>query len=617
MSLLFIYFVHLKNVYMQTLKHTGLGLFLLALGSFIALLFLTQYEVSEASLARIRPVLAPDQQAGVLEKLEELKGKTYSFKFSYVAKVKKQIAAYNEEMAARWGLSQEALEEYVQAALQQAQTVEGQLAFTPEGREAVQNLLPEHLRQPALQKTAWMVEAGRRFRSQEDLANNLRREIAYVGSQAAAQKQVAAYQLKDYLFAIVKATSKGIFWRHPYLFFWLIIGLGALGALMYIYPKFFDGLPGIKHNGIFHRSATSVGLVGILTGAFLISFYILLYFYHYYIAEWIALVDPVSQWLRGEDASRWFMYGFLYTVAILVMGVRMFAKYRHSNYHKIRTASVMFFQTAFAFLIPQLLYQLNLPEQDLKNIWPLDYTFFFRIEEFTATQIGTFMLVWGIVLVLVGVPFLTYFFGKRWYCSWVCGCGGLAETLGDPYRQLSSKTLRSWKIERWLIHSVLVFAVLMTGLVLYTYFTQRATLLGLNSYDVRSVYGFAIGSVFAGVIGTGFYPLMGNRMWCRFGCPLAAYLGIVQRFKSRFRITTNGGQCISCGNCSTYCEMGIDVRWYAQRGQNIVRASCVGCGVCAAVCPRGVLALENGPNTGQSRMNEVYGPAFVDAGGEE
>jgi ferredoxin len=39
--------------------------------------------------------------------------------------------------------------------------------------------------------------------------------------------------------------------------------------------------------------------------------------------------------------------------------------------------------------------------------------------------------------------------------------------------------------------------------------------------------------------------------------------------------------------------MGIDVRAYAQRGQDIVRASCVGCGVCAAVCPRGVLRLEN------------------------
>jgi ferredoxin len=45
--------------------------------------------------------------------------------------------------------------------------------------------------------------------------------------------------------------------------------------------------------------------------------------------------------------------------------------------------------------------------------------------------------------------------------------------------------------------------------------------------------------------------------------------------------------------------MGIDVRWYAQRGQNIIRASCVGCGICSAVCPRGVLKLENGPEEGR------------------
>jgi polyferredoxin len=111
---------------------------------------------------------------------------------------------------------------------------------------------------------------------------------------------------------------------------------------------------------------------------------------------------------------------------------------------------------------------------------------------------------------------------------------------------------------------------------------------------LKAWYGFFVGAIFSGVIGVGFYPLMGSRVWCRFGCPMAAILGLQQKFFSRFRITTNGGQCISCGNCSTYCEMGIDVRAYAQKGQDIVRASCVGCGICAAVCPRGVLKLENG-----------------------
>ncbi len=64
------------------------------------------------------------------------------------------------------------------------------------------------------------------------------------------------------------------------------------------------------------------------------------------------------------------------------------------------------------------------------------------------------------------------------------------------------------------------------------------------------------------------------------------------------------GQCISCGNCSTYCEMGIDVRAYAQKGENIVRSSCVGCGICSAVCPRGVLKLENGPHQGRNESRE-------------
>jgi Pyruvate/2-oxoacid:ferredoxin oxidoreductase delta subunit len=137
-------------------------------------------------------------------------------------------------------------------------------------------------------------------------------------------------------------------------------------------------------------------------------------------------------------------------------------------------------------------------------------------------------------------------------------------------------------------------ALAIIGIGTWQVFAGDTSLFFVQDYQLRSWYGFYIGSVFAGVVGTGFYPLMGNRVWCRFGCPLAAYLGLVQRIRSKFRITVNGSQCISCGNCSTYCEMGIDVRAYAQKGQDILRSSCVGCGICAAVCPRGVLKLENG-----------------------
>lgn len=411
----------------------------------------------------------------------------------------------------------------------------------------------------------------------------------------------------SYIFPVTKNASKGPLTQHPFTFFLIILLTAITGAFLYIIPEYTKGPPGIRNNHIFHQAMTARGWIGIILGVLLIFFYILLYWYPEYITNWVVLMDPLSEKLSGGPASQWFLYGFFYTMAILVMGIRMLLKYRHNKYQRIRTYSVMFFQTAFAFIIPEILVALNKPYFDFKNIWPLDYSFFYGYhlnELISSGTLGWFMLIWGITLIVIAVPVITYFFGKRWYCSWVCGCGGLAETLGDPYRQLSSKKLKAWKIERWIIHGVLVFAVVMTAVTLINYFSHNA-LLGSSTNNLHKWYGFFIGSLFAGVIGVGFYPLMGNRMWCRFGCPLAAYLGMVQRFKSKFRITTNGGQCISCGNCSTYCEMGIDVKWYAQRGQDIVRSSCVGCGICSAVCPRGVLNLENLSEKGRLKTKPI------------
>ncbi len=466
------------------------------------------------------------------------------------------------------------------------------------------------------------------------------------------------------------AGAFNFFNQNPTFNLSLIIGLYFLGAISYTYGAYYHRTAGIKNDHNWQRGLTARGSWGWITGILFTGFYIILYWFPQYLglnedganAGMISIFDPLSNLLKGEPASQWFMYGTLYTIAILFMGFKFMYKYRHNTYHLIRTVSVMFFQLIFAFLLPEIMLRLNQPYLDLKNIWPLNYYAFFdwKINELISSgQFGIFLLFWSVALILIVTPVLTYFYGKRWYCSWVCGCGGLAETAGDPWRHLSDKSQKAWKIERWMVHSVLAFVVIMTSAVLYSYFRDnssgiynnfnfslfmtfllgggivwvlldkrrfleldkkakwlgigisaliivflwQATLSGrydllfIDSLKVREAYGFLIGAAFSGVVGVGFYPIMGNRVWCRFGCPMAAILGIQQRFFSKFRITTNGNQCISCGNCSTYCEMGIDVKWYAQRGQNIVRASCVGCGICSAVCPRGVLRLENGPDT--------------------
>ena len=461
---------------------------------------------------------------------------------------------------------------------------------------------------------------------------------------------------------------------------WLTLGLIAIGTILYSRGAYLTKLEGIKNDGTWFKSISSRGFWGWSAGIILTAFYIILYFYPEYLglgkdgAEntgLISLFDPLSQLLSGRNASQWFVYGTLYTLAILAFGYKFLLKYRHNRYQQLRTVSVMFFQLAFAFLIPEFMYVMNndLPYYDLKSVWPLNYYIFdeWSVKGFlNAGNIGLALLVFGVLSIFVITPILTYKFGKRWYCSWVCGCGGLAETAGDSFRQLSSKKLSAWRLERWLIHFVLVFSVVMTTAMVYTYLGYKSNdfwltrgvfitlviafltlifvgvmaykrkelgkdakygaigyfvvialllimhytgttdqLFYIKSGSLRSAYGIYIGSIFSGVIGTGFYPILGSRAWCRFGCPMAAILGFQQRLFSKFRITTNGGQCISCGNCSTYCEMGIDVRAYAQKGENIVRSSCVGCGICSAVCPRGVLKLENDSMKGRINPNEI------------
>lgn len=605
--------------YISPIRLTGLALFLAGFGFFMAIFFLSNYRLTDDILKQELQVdeqgnqtpnaasqETTDQQSDealpkstyiiVSEAASEMTGKVYAFNFTFIRDLNKVINEANQEVREIYGITPNELENIVSTLAEK-----NDLTYSVEVAATVfaDNEIGQFRKKMLQDYTGWL--EGKKFDSKEDLQAQLISTIESINRNVTQQKGIGRYEQKGVKTSVVKASTIGFVANHKLLVLLLSYGVTILGALLYLLPRTKEH-PGIKNNHIFHSALKHRGWIGILLGSFLIVFYVFLYFYPYYMTNWILVVDPISQWLNGGPAGEFFLYGWLYTLCIAVMGIRMIINYRHSNYHIIRTISIIFFQTAFAFLLPEILVRLSYPYYDFKNIWPLHYDLFFPSslnQLIDSGGLGIFMLVWGIILIIVAVPVLVYFFGKRWYCSWVCGCGGLAETLGDPYRQLSDKSLRAWQVERYLVHGVLVLAVVMTIGMIYTFFTGSGSLLGIPTYSLAEGYGFFIGAGFAGVIGTGFYPLMGNRVWCRFGCPLAAYLGLVQRFKSRFRITTNGGQCISCGNCSTYCEMGIDVRWYAQRGQNIIRASCVGCGVCASVCPRGVLKLENTEEKGR------------------
>lgn len=378
--------------------------------------------------------------------------------------------------------------------------------------------------------------------------------------------------------------------------FWSSLFAVFAGGFIYGLRTHLKRVAGIQSNGLTRSSLTARGAAGWTVGVILTALYCMLYWAPGALWGLVELFDPLSYAIRGGAADQYFLYGTIYTIAVIIMGAKAIAKYRHSRYQLLRTSSIIFCQFVLAWIVPYWMSALNQPEFYPTYFWPLSYKNLFpdKVEGLMQSEqtLAMFVLGWGIIMILVVTPFLTYKYGKRWYCSWVCGCGGLANTVGDSWRQLSDKSLGAWKVERYSIHAVLVLIIVTTGAL---WLHASYGVLGSVAPPMKKFYAFFIGSVMSGVVGVGFYPLLGTRIWCRFACPMAAILGLIQRFKSRFRITTNGAQCISCGNCSKYCEMGIDVRWYAQRGQDIVRSSCVGCGVCSTVCPRGVLNLENGP----------------------
>jgi polyferredoxin len=190
------------------------------------------------------------------------------------------------------------------------------------------------------------------------------------------------------------------------------------------------------------------------------------------------------------------------------------------------------------------------------------------------------------IVTFVVIPVAVRYHGKR-FCSWICGCGGLAETLGDRWRHLSPKGEKS---RRWEFMGTLVLFWAITSAFIILVFYQGNTVTAGNWHKAYSVIAdFWLIAVIPMLL----YPVLGGKIWCRYWCPLAKYMEILSRKYGLLAIKSNE-KCIQCTQCSLYCQVGVDVMAFAKNGQTFSNreTSCIHCGICISVCPMDVLRFD-------------------------
>jgi polyferredoxin len=198
------------------------------------------------------------------------------------------------------------------------------------------------------------------------------------------------------------------------------------------------------------------------------------------------------------------------------------------------------------------------------------------------------------------IPLFVWFFGKR-YCSWICSCGNLAETVGVTVwgkKWVKEGTPRGEAANKkhWIQFTVMFFAIGF-GLVLLLDSMSVVAASGLAS-KLQATQDFFVDFMFGSVIGVAAYPFWGTRIWCRYGCPLAKFMELSGRMtKSKFQVAANE-KCTGIGLCTQACPMGIDVASFAHVNKNPTLGSfglqntvCIGCVGCIDVCPTKALSF--------------------------
>mgnify|MGYP001943780706 CR=1 FL=1 len=328
-----------------------------------------------------------------------------------------------------------------------------------------------------------------------------------------------------------------------------------------------------------------------------------LFYICFYPFQFLFTKEAFAEIMKTHWFQQGYLYSFAYTVIMGVFGYQALKRWtgvaRDPKYQTYRYASLLAFQIVF-FLVANIVAVQALSIQHawrawgLYQPWPLFFNTFNWWSESDPRAVMYFFMGMGLFGTFVAIPLASYKHGKR-FCTWVCGCGGLAETLGDRWRHLSAKgkRSRSWEFQGVLI---LVAAFIVTLICVGAYQTS-----GNNGW--WQAYSYIVDFWLVAVIPIALYPFFGGKVWCRYWCPLAAWNGLLAGWYGRLKIKAND-KCITCTLCSKYCQVGVDVMAYAknQEAFDNSNSACIQCGICIDVCPMDVLSFD--VSKGTVRLNQ-------------
>lgn len=206
---------------------------------------------------------------------------------------------------------------------------------------------------------------------------------------------------------------------------------------------------------------------------------------------------------------------------------------------------------------------------------------------------GVSLMLGAYVLWQIGIYALIAIWGRRVFCSRLCGhAGAHAETFSEALPLIGGFS----KGRNHLSQNLKVFLITFKGLIILINFglilSWVLVLIGAKWLDpnllrvIESVKLVAFEFIL-------FYLLMiiqSGRGYC-FYCPAGTVLAFWE-LAFGHRLNTNQGVCVACGTCNANCEMGINIMSKAKRGKAVQSSLCVGCGHCIDTCPTKTLQFE-------------------------